>query len=122
MRATVHPTEDGSRVITAARNLLGSCPCAVEEREGEVVIRSSDVKCLLLIHDQLRDRHVRDAARRLMLVRRVGDDLNLLFNRQAAFRGVVALCASETESPLGPIVMDIRCERSDELIDWLTAH
>ena len=46
----------------------------------------------------------------------------LLLNRQAATAGVVALCTSATESPLGPIVLEIECDKPETVIDWLTAH
>jgi predicted RNA binding protein with dsRBD fold (UPF0201 family) len=46
----------------------------------------------------------------------------LLLNRQAAFAGVISLCTTQMESPLGPITMEIESEKPDALIDWLTAH
>ena len=122
VRARVSATDDRVKVLAATRNIIGDCDCSLEEREGEVNISSEDVRCLQRVHDQLRDRNVRDAARRLILRQRVGDTVNMLFNRQAAFAGVVSLCTSEMESPLGPIAMEIDCERSDDLIDWFTAH
>jgi predicted RNA binding protein with dsRBD fold (UPF0201 family) len=122
VRASISPTEDRDKVLTAARNIIGDCTCSLEEGEGEISISSDDARCLQRVHDQLRDRHVRDAARRLILRQRVGDRLNMLFNRQAAFAGVISLCTSEMESPLGPISMEIDCERTDELVDWFTAH
>ena len=50
-----------------------------------------------------------------------GKRLNLLLNRQAAFVGVIALCTSQTESPLGAVRMEIDCDTPDKLIDWFTA-
>ncbi len=122
MRATISPTEDKVKVLQAAHNIIGECACSLEEGDGEVTFLSEDVSCLQRVHDQLRDRHVRDAARRLILRQRTGNNVNLLFNRQAAFAGVIALCTSEMESPLGTIAMEIECEGPDELIDWFTAH
>jgi predicted RNA binding protein with dsRBD fold (UPF0201 family) len=122
IHATVAPTEDRGKVLKAVRNIIGDCSFSLEEGDGEVTILSEDVRCLQRVHDQLRDRHVRDAARRLILVQREGDRVNMLFNRQAASAGVIALCTSEMESPLGPVAMEIECDRPDDLIDWLTAH
>lgn len=121
VRATVSPTEDLHKVAAATRNLLGDCAYELEERADCVTASSQDGGCLQKIHDQLRDRHVRAAARRLFLrgVNRSG--LTVLLNRQAAYAGVVALCADESESPLGPIVVEIRSDRPQELIEWLTA-
>jgi len=118
----VSPSEDRAKVLTAVRNVLGDCEYSVEEGEGDVHVSSEDFGCLQKIHDQLRDRRVRDAARRLMLRLREGNRLNFLLNRQAAFVGVVSMCTGQTESPLGAITVEIECDRPDELIDWFTAH
>ncbi len=101
-------------------NLLGECAFILEEGGDELRIASEDRGCLGRIHDQLRDRHVRSAARRLMLKQgRLENGLRLLFNRQAAFVGVVSLCSDGLESPLGPIIMEIESQDPDQLIDWL---
>ncbi|MDA4123108.1 MAG: hypothetical protein OK456_08025 [Thaumarchaeota archaeon] len=119
--ATISPTEDKNKVLTAVTHLLGECAFIVEEGAGGLRIASEDPGCLRLIHDQLRDRHVRSAARRLMLKQgRLDNGLRLLFNRQAAFAGVVSLCSDGLESPLGPIIMEIESKDPDLLIDWLT--
>ena len=50
---------------------------------------------------------------------RDGRRVTVLLNRQAAAAGVVALCTSATESPLGPLVLEIECDNpeSDRLAD-----
>lgn len=120
LRVSVSPTEDRSKVLIAATNILGECGYAVEERDDFIFIRSSDFGCLRKIRDQLRDRHVRDAARRLLVKNREGSRVSLMFNRQAAFAGVIAVVSSGEESPLGPVTLQIECGRMDELIDWLS--
>jgi len=122
LHAAVSPSEDPAKVLSAARNVLGDCTYDVEERDGMVSLRSRELKCLQKIHDQLRDRHVRAAANRLLLRMRDGRRVTMLLNRQAATAGVVALCTSATESPLGPIVVEIETETPDRLIDWLTVY
>jgi len=100
--------------------VLGECDYSVEAREKSITLRASSSRCLQRLHDQLRDRHVRDAARRLMLRLLEGDTLRLMLNRQAASAGVLALCTSATESPLGPLTLLVRSEEPQKLIDWLT--
>ncbi len=77
---------------------------------------------LTRIRDQLRDRHVRSAARKQMLSNRSGRSTSLMLNRQAAAAGVLAICGSPGESPLGPIYLTIESDALDDLIDWLTAY
>jgi len=104
------------------RQVLGDCDYTVDEGERSIRLISSSPRCLQKLHDQLRDRHVRDAARRLMLRLLEGDTLNLMLNRQAAAAGVLALCTTATESPLGPLRLEIESDAPQKLIDWLTAY
>jgi predicted RNA binding protein with dsRBD fold (UPF0201 family) len=122
LHASVSPSEDPAKVLSAARNILGECAYEVEEREGSVTLRSRETACLQKIHDQFRDRHVRAAANRLLLRMRDGRKVIILLNRQAATAGVAALCTSATESPLGPLVLEIESDRPEAVIEWLTAY
>lgn len=122
LRAELSPSEDGAKVLQAMRNVFGDCSYQVEEREGVVVLRSSGLGCLQRMRDQFRDRHVRDAARRLLLKSIDGNRMRVLFNRQAAFVGVIAVVSAAEESPIGPLVLEVDCERPEELLDWLTLY
>jgi len=122
LRATVSPSEDPQKVLAAMRQVLGDCDYTVDEGATSISLRSSSSRCLQKLHDQLRDRHVRDAARRLMLASLEGRVLPLKLNRQAAAAGVLALCSNAVESPLGPLNLEIETEAPEKLIDWLTAH
>jgi uncharacterized protein len=122
LKASISPSESREKVVRAASSILGDCNYWVEDSQDSVVIRSRGLECLSRIHDQLRDRHVRDAARRLLLKNRTDSTTTLLLNRQAATMGIVALCSSEAESPLGPLVLELRTEGQDSLLEWLTAH
>ena len=122
LEGTVSPSEDRGKVLTAAANVLGECRCEDVGTPDLVRFVSDDWRCLQKVHDQLRDRRVRDSARRLLIRRREGDGVSLLLNRQAAFRGIVVVCDSEDESPLGPLVLALRSRELDRVIDWLTLH
>jgi predicted RNA binding protein with dsRBD fold (UPF0201 family) len=122
LRATVSPSEDPQKVLAAMRQVFGDCEYSVDEGEASIRLRSGSSRCLQRLHDQLRDRHVRDAARRLMLASLEGKVLPLKLNRQAAAAGVLALCSSAVESPLGPLNLEIEADDAEKLVDWLTAH
>lgn len=122
IEAHVAPSEEPGSVRKAIENVLGKCAYSIHKQGDVIRASSSDPRCLVRVHDQLRDRHVRGAARRLLLVNRDGDKTRVMVNRQAAFHGVIALCSSEEESTLGPINMIIRSHELDSVIEWLTAY
>jgi len=122
VEARVAPSEEPERVQRAVENIVGDCEYSVRVHGDLVRLSSSDPKCLDRVHDQLRDRHIRSAARRLLLVGREGDRTRAMVNRQAAFHGVIALCGNEEESTLGPINLTLRSRQIESIIEWLTAY
>ena len=122
LTASVAPSEDRGKVIESVKNVLGDFTFEIRLAPEEVTFRSEDIRCLRKIHDQLRDRRVRDAARRFLVKKRDGNVLSLLLNRQAAYAGVIALCSNPEDSPLGPLVLRITSPDADSVVDWLTSH
>ena len=120
LEATVSPSEDPKKVAGALGNILGLDPGDVSAGPHSAMLVTSEWKALVHIRDQLRDRRVRSAARRKMILNRSGDSTSLMLNRQAAAAGVVALCGSPEESPLGPVYLTLSSDRLDAAIDWLT--
>ncbi|MDG6901893.1 MAG: hypothetical protein JRM80_08025 [Nitrososphaerota archaeon] len=122
LQATVSPSEDPAKVLSALRNIAGGIEGDVTERAGSMRLVTSDIRALANVRDKLRDRHVRSAARRQLLLNASRGSTRLLLNRQAAAAGVVAVCGSPAESPLGPIVAILKSERLQDVIDWLAAY
>jgi predicted RNA binding protein with dsRBD fold (UPF0201 family) len=83
---------------------------------------SEETNSLNTLRDQLRDRHIRAAARKLLLRELKGNSTSLFLNKQAATAGVIALCSSPDQSPLGPIYVTIDSRQVAAVIDWLTAY
>jgi predicted RNA binding protein with dsRBD fold (UPF0201 family) len=122
MEATVSPSEDIEKVVEAVRNVAGGAPGDIEEIGEKVRVWYADIKSLGHLRDQLRDRHVRSAARRLLVRAKHGNKTVLMLNRQAASAGVLAVCGAPEESPLGPIYITIDSTELDKVIDWLAAY
>jgi len=122
LEATVSPSEDSEKVSRAMRNVLGDVVCEARVSPGSVRLVTQDPRALVRIRDALRDRHVRPAAKRQMLINSTGRSTSLMLNRQAAAAGVIALCGSPEESPLGPIYLTLHSEKIGSAIDWLTAY
>ncbi len=122
LEASVSPSEDRRKVAEAITNILGGARYDFSETAEGIRVESVDASCLERIHEQLRDRQVRGAARRRMLAGREGNRTTVMVNRQAASVGVLAMCDQEGESPLGPSYMTLEAEKLDELIMWLTDY
>jgi predicted RNA binding protein with dsRBD fold (UPF0201 family) len=122
LEARVSPSEDPSKVAGALGKVVGEEPGGVVAGSDSARLVTENVRAMTRIRDQLRDRHVRSAARRQLLLNRSGRSTSVMLNRQAAAAGVLAICGSSEESPLGPIYLTIESDRLDRAIDWLTAY
>ncbi|HEY6283086.1 MAG TPA: hypothetical protein VIW22_04095 [Nitrososphaerales archaeon] len=122
LKATISPSEDPDKVVGALEKILGQSSGDVSLGSHAVRIVTEDAKALLRIRDQLRDRHVRSAARRRLMLNREKNSTSLMLNRQAATTGVLVVCGTAEESPLGPIYLTIESGRLDDVIDWLTSY
>jgi len=120
--AIVSPSEDPTKVLQAMTNVVGDAKREIATDSHSAKVVTEDRRGLVRIRDQLRDRHVRTAARRQMLLNRSGRRTSLMLNRQAAAAGVVALCGTPEESPLGPIYLTVESDNIDAVIVWLTAY
>jgi predicted RNA binding protein with dsRBD fold (UPF0201 family) len=122
VEATVSPSEDPAKVAQALGNVVGLGPDAASVGPHSARLVTEGAKPLERIRDQLRDRHIRSAARRQLILNRTGGTTSMMLNRQAAAVGVVAVCGSPEESVLGPIYLTLSSDKLDETIDWLTAY
>ncbi len=122
LKANVSPSEDPDKIVGALENVLGQPTGAISLGSRTVKLVTDEAKVLLRMRDQLRDRHVRSAARRRLLLNRKKNSTSLMLNRQAATTGVLVVCGSPEESPLGPIYLTIESERLDAVVDWLTSY
>jgi predicted RNA binding protein with dsRBD fold (UPF0201 family) len=120
LEATVSPSEDPAKVVGALQKIVGALEGAM--KNGEAVVTTQDIRAVSHIGDQLRDRHVRSAARRQLLLNTKGRTTFMMLNRQAAAAGVVAICGTAEESALGPIYANIESDDLTAVIDWLTAY
>ncbi|MDE1858640.1 MAG: hypothetical protein KGI26_06220 [Thaumarchaeota archaeon] len=122
LKATVAPSEDPEKVAGALGKVVGLGPEAASVSQKWARLVTTDAKSLEHVRDQLRDRHIRSAARRQLILNKTRASSSLLLNRQAAAVGVVAVCGGPLESPLGPIYLTLSSEKLDGAIDWLTAY
>jgi predicted RNA binding protein with dsRBD fold (UPF0201 family) len=122
VEGTISPSEDPSKVASAICGVVGLEASTVQVGRDSARLRTWDPKVLTRVRDKLRDRHIRSTARRQLLLHRSGKSTSLMLNRQAAASGVLALCGTPEESPLGPFYLTMESDRLDEVIDWIAAY
>ena len=120
--ATLAPSEDPKKVLDAMRSIFVENAVPTEKSSRMIKLVSEEASSLDVLRNQLRDRHIRGAARKLLLSELKGDSTSLMLNRQAATVGVVAVCSNADQSPLGPIYATINSKQIATVIDWLSAY
>jgi len=119
----VNPSEDKEKVIKAIKNVIGMDGSIIVKDHNYyrlLSIRLDGIESLKVIREQIHSRQVMNTFRRIMNGNKDGMSTWLYLNKQAAYAGVVSVCESEDESPLGPIKITIESDDIDSLIEWLT--
>jgi predicted RNA binding protein with dsRBD fold (UPF0201 family) len=116
--AQVKHSESKHKVADAISKILPLGELRIED--DRVTLSSNNLDSLKFLKDHFRDRRIRSAARRLLLRNSTELQTELLLNKQAATVGIAALCDDPRESALGPIVLRIRSNNVNEVIEWLT--
>lgn len=116
--AQVKHSESKHKVADAISKILPLGELRIED--DRVTLGSDNLESLKFLKDHFRDRRISSAARRLLLKNSTELQTELLLNKQAATVGIAALCDDPRESALGPIVLRIRSNKMNEIIDWLT--
>jgi predicted RNA binding protein with dsRBD fold (UPF0201 family) len=122
LEASLALSEDPAKVKVAMANALGDARYSLQKGERLLRMTSDDPRSIKRLHDQLRDRHVRAAARNLLYHGREGRRTTVMLNRQAANAGVLVLCGTAGESPMGPMFFAIESKELDSVIQWPTSY
>ena len=117
VRARVNPTEDLDKVITAISNIFKFDE--IEIGEGYVSV-TGDMDSLLDLRESLKNRKIRDTAKRIFLKCTEGNKINFSLSKQSAVVSVPNLVDREM-SALGEIDVNIETDDVEGFIEWMTA-
>jgi len=123
IEAEINPTEDPEKVKKAVENIVWNAEYTVKpQKTGSLLVAEAEgTDSLTKIHSLLRRERIRDAARTVLFDGLSEKRLIFYLNKQVAYVGHLSFSdPEETESPLGPIKVEIRCEKPRELVEWLT--
>lgn len=118
----VNPTEDENKIRVAVQKVFGDIDLQlIEEGEHKKLIgRAEGLQSLMKFYDLLRRERILDAARTVLLKGARENKIVFYLNKQVAYVGHISFSQPHGESPLGPIYVEIECEDSQSLINWLT--
>jgi hypothetical protein len=121
VEAEVNPTEDGEKVKRAVENMFSIAEYKIKpSRRGKTLIaKAKGMEGLTKLYNLLRRERIRDAARGVLFKGLDGSSITFCLNKQVAYAGHVSFCQPVAESPLGPIKVQIKCDKPKELIEWL---
>ncbi len=123
IEAEINPTEDPEKVKKAVENVVWNAEYTVKPQKTRslLVAEAEGTDSLTKIHNLLRRERIRDAARTVLSGGLSEKNLVFYLNKQVAYAGHLSFSdPEETESPLGPIKVEIRCDKPRELVEWLT--
>ncbi|MDH5778986.1 MAG: hypothetical protein OEZ29_00135 [Candidatus Bathyarchaeota archaeon] len=117
----VNPTEDVEKVKKAVENLFGNVEFEEKPktRGSLLVVETTGLDELAILQNLLRRERIRAAARKVFFGGLSEKSIIFYLNKQVAYVSHISFSRPEGESPLGPIKVQIQCDRPRELIDWL---
>jgi len=117
----VNPTEDSEKVKKAVQNLFPTTSFKkILQKKGHLLKAKLDDKTgLSKFYNLLRQERILNAARAILLRGIEGNKITFYLNKQVAYVEHISFCEPLGESPLGPIRVEITCDDTRELVDWL---
>jgi len=120
----INPTETEQKVKQAVENMFGPMNMQVKpQHKGSLLLaEAKGQEALTKLRNLLQREHIRAAARPVLLHGLETKSLSFSLNKQVAFAGHVSFSTEPTESPLGPIKVEIKSENPRQVIEYLTAY
>ena len=117
----INPTENEESVKAAINNFLDNATITIKPsiKGNSLTAVAKGQDSLLKLRILLHNDRIRDASRRLLFTSIRGNMISFYLNKQVAFVGHISFSEESSESPLGPIRVNIETDDPEQLIDWL---
>ena len=117
----IRSTESETKVARAVSNIFGDVkPIISQGLKSKVLkVELNGRESLFRFRDLLMLDRIRDATRKALLKRISGKKIRFFLNKQVAFANHISLSEEVSESPLGPILVEINYEKPESLVNWL---
>ena len=117
----INPTENEESVKAAVNNFLDNATITIKPsiKGSSLTAVAKGQDSLFKLRNLLHNDRIRDASRRLLFKSIRGNMISFYLNKQVAFVGHISFSEESSESPLGPIRVNIETDDPEQLIDWL---
>jgi predicted RNA binding protein with dsRBD fold (UPF0201 family) len=117
----IRSTESETKVVRAVSNIFGDVkPIIIQDLKSKVLkVELNGRESLFRFRDLLKLDRIRDTTRKALLKRISGKKIRFFLNKQVAFANRISLSEEVSESPLGPILVEINYEKPESLVNWL---
>ncbi|WP_414468748.1 RNA-binding domain-containing protein [Methanobacterium sp. ACI-7] len=115
VKANLNPTEDVDKIIKAISNVF-----KYDEIElgDDYICATGDIESIKFLRDELRERKIRGAARKIMLKGLSTRNISFNLSKQAALVGTPNL-VDDSLCALGEIEFKIKTDDPQKFIDWI---
>jgi len=122
IEAQINPTEESEKVKQALENIFGPVSFKIKPKTwGQLLIGEiSGIVGLTNLANTIKREQIISAARKILRNLATETKITFYLNKQVAYAGHISFSEQSGESPLGPIKIEIECDNSQKLIDWLT--
>ena len=122
IEAQINPTEESEKVKQALENIFGPISFKIKPKTwGQLLIGEiSGIVGLTNLANTIKREQIISAARKILRNLATETKITFYLNKQVAYAGHISFSEQSGESPLGPIKIEIECDNSQKLIDWLT--
>ena len=117
----INPTENEENVKAAVNNFLDNATITIKPsiKGSSLTAVAKGQDSLFKLRNLLHNDRIRDASRRMLFKSIRGNMISFYLNKQVAFVGHISFSEESSESPLGPIRVNIETDDPERLIDWL---
>ena len=122
IQTEIKPTENYEKVEVAISNIFGNVKFKIDTGNNSEILKveMKGKESLFRFLDLLRLDQIRSAAKKVLFRGITEKNIVFFLNKQVAFANHISFSEEESESPLGPIRVQIICEDPQSLIIWLT--
>jgi hypothetical protein len=120
----LNPTENSKKIEKAISNFFtyASINIVPKLEKKYLVARINGKTGLIRFYERIRQERILNVARKVMVKGLRENSITFCLNKQVAYVNHISFCEPKSESPLGPISVEIRCDDVHQLLTWLTTR